>query len=183
GHEIGYHYEDLAVARGNFEKALSLFSENLAKLRRLVPVETICMHGSPLSKYDNRKLWEKYDYRDFSISGEPYLDIDFREVLYLTDTGRRWDGEKYSIRDRVMPDRKYGMGEDEGKAGNNVYQAGRTYFRSTTDIIRAVESGGLPSVMMITIHPQRWDNRLIPWLNELIWQNTKNVVKGFLTTS
>jgi len=36
-------------------------------------------------------------------------------------------------------------------------------------------------VMMLTIHPQRWDNRLIPWLYELCWQNTKNAVKGVLT--
>ena len=96
GHEVGYHYEDLAVARGDYDLAIKLFEQNLAMLRRLVPIETICMHGSPLSRYDNRTLWEKYDYREFGIRGEPYLDIDFREVLYLTDTGRRWDGERYS---------------------------------------------------------------------------------------
>ena len=63
GHEIGYHYEDLAMAKGNYEKAILSFEQNLAKLRHIVPVETICMHGSPLSKFDNRKIWEKYDYR------------------------------------------------------------------------------------------------------------------------
>ena len=77
------------------------FRENLEKLRRVVPVETICMHGSPLSKYDNRKLWEKYDYRDFGIIGEPYFDVNFEEVLYLTDTGRRWDGDSVNIRDKA----------------------------------------------------------------------------------
>ena len=34
-------------------------------------------------------LWEKYDYRDFGIIGEPYFDINFEEVLYLTDTGQK----------------------------------------------------------------------------------------------
>ena len=34
----------------------------LDKFRNIYPVKTICMHGSPLSKYDNRLLWEKYDY-------------------------------------------------------------------------------------------------------------------------
>ena len=64
-------------------------------------VKTICMHGSPLSKWDNRDLWKKYDYRDFGIIAEPYFDVDFDEVFYLTDTGRRWDGDKVSVRDKV----------------------------------------------------------------------------------
>ena len=27
------------------------------------------------------ELWEKYDYRDYGIIGEPYFDIDFDEVF------------------------------------------------------------------------------------------------------
>ena len=169
GHEIGYHYEDLAAAKGEYEKAITLFGENLAKLRLIAPVETICMHGSPMSIHDNRLLWQKYDYRDFGICGEPYLDIDFMKVHYLTDTGRRWNGEKFSVRDRVNTHLTKGKG--------------RLKFRSTRDLIRAVESGGLPSMLMITIHPQRWDNRLIPWMQELIWQNIKNAVKRSMTAS
>ncbi len=77
---------------------------NLERLRKLYPVKTICMHGSPLSKYDNRKLWEKHDYKDYGIIGEPYFDVDFSRVLYLTDTGRCWDGFDYSVRDKVISD-------------------------------------------------------------------------------
>jgi hypothetical protein len=180
GHEIGYHYEDFAVAGGNFERAIENFGRNLEKLRHLAPVETICMHGSPLSKYDNKLLWEKYDYRDFGITGEPYLDIDFNTVHYLTDTGRRWNGEKVSVRDRVMP----GNTDYRGKKqpGGAVKEGSRYNFRSTIDIIKAAESGILPPVMMMTLHPQRWDNKVIPWLHELVWQNIKNVAKRFLTT-
>ncbi|MDF1559938.1 MAG: hypothetical protein P1P83_07000 [Bacteroidales bacterium] len=177
GHEIGYHYEDLAAARGDYNQAIRLFEQNLAKLRRLVPIETICMHGSPLSKYDNRKLWVKYDYRDFGISGEPYLDIDFREVLYLTDTGRRWDGERYSIRDRVTP---AGNESDAGKAEPAMRHP---VFRSTFDILDAVTAGVVPSRILLTLHPQRWDDKLLPWLRELIWQNIKNTGKGLITRS
>jgi len=57
GHEIGYHYEDLTLARGDKELAIKLFEEHLAKLRRVAPIETICMHGSPLTRWDNRRLW------------------------------------------------------------------------------------------------------------------------------
>jgi len=82
--------------------AIRDFEWNLEKLRKFYPVKTICMHGSPLSKYDNRKLWEKYDYRDYGIIDEPYFDIDFNVVFYLTDTGRRWDGDSVSVRDKVV---------------------------------------------------------------------------------
>jgi hypothetical protein len=33
---------------------------------------------------------------------------------------------------------------------------------------------------MITTHPQRWTDRPLPWVKELIWQGVKNVVKGIL---
>ncbi len=34
---------------------------------------------------------------------------------------------------------------------------------------------------MLTVHPQRWDNRPIPWVKEFIWQNIKNVGKKIIT--
>jgi len=92
GHEIGYHYENLTTCGGDLRLAIDDFRLNLEKLRKLYPVNTICMHGSPLSKWDNRDLWKKYDYRDYGIIAEPYFDIDFDEVFYLTDTGRRGMG-------------------------------------------------------------------------------------------
>ncbi len=70
--------------------------------RKIVPVKTICMHGSPLSKYDNKELWEKYDYRDYGIIGEPYFDINFNEVFYLSDTGRSWNNSDANVRDKVV---------------------------------------------------------------------------------
>ncbi len=143
--------------------AIVSFRENLEKLRRIVPVETICMHGSPLSRWDNRLLWEYYDYRNFGIVGEPYFDIDFEKVLYLTDTGRRWDGDTVAVRDKVT-----------GRGGRRD----ENRFHSTFDIINAARENILPDKVMLTIHPQRWDGRPIPWFRELVWQNVKNIVKG-----
>jgi len=91
GHEIGYHYESLTTCKGNVEKAFDDFNFNLEKLRGLVKVSTICMHGSPRSPWDSKDMWKVYDYRSLGIVCEPYLDVDFDKVLYLTDTGRRWD--------------------------------------------------------------------------------------------
>ena len=151
--------------------AINSFRTNREKLRKVAPIETICMHGSPLSKWDNRLLWNYYDYREFGIIGEPYFDIPFNEALYLTDTGRRWDGKDVSIRDKVMSG-KSGIGSEAFISGTN--------FHTTYDIIRAAETRSLPEKIMITIHPQRWTNEALPWLWELAWQNFKNLGKKIL---
>ena len=120
GHEIGYHYEALVKSGGDFQKAIALFRTELAAFRDIVPVKTICMHGNPFSKWDNRDLWKKFDFRGFGIIGEAYLSIDFERYLYLNDTGRTWDTNKYNIRDKVkvaahavrdQENRRLGIGE------------------------------------------------------------------------
>jgi hypothetical protein len=164
GHEIGYHYESLTTCKGNMEEAIIDFEMNLAKLRKIAPVSTICMHGSPRSPYDNKDLWKHYNYRDFGIVGEPYFDTDFSEVLYLTDTGRRWDGEKVSVRDRINV-----------QSSKFKVQS----FHRTSEIILAAEKGELPDKIMFTFHPQRWTDKPLPWLKELVLQNAKNLVKRY----
>ena len=65
GHEVGYHYEVLSKAKGDYEKAVELFEQELNEFRKIVDVKTIGMHGSPLSRYDNRDLWKRYDFNEF----------------------------------------------------------------------------------------------------------------------
>ena len=89
GHEIGYHYEDLALESGDVVRAFESFERNLATLREHAPIRTICMHGSPMSKHDNRLLWDHYNYRDLDLIAEPYLDVDYNEAFYITDTGSK----------------------------------------------------------------------------------------------
>lgn len=183
GHEVGYHYENMDVAAARlkikvskikvepgteiYDKLLDAawddFRYNLDKFRKLVPVSTICMHGSPRSQFDNKALWSKYNYRDLGIIGAPYFDVDFNNVFYLTDTGRRWDGWKVSVRDKVPQQ------EDWIRRG--------WVYHSTKDIIKAIESDNLPNQVMMTFHPQRWNDAMVPWTKELILQNMKNVVK------
>ena len=179
GHEIGYHYDDLNAAKGVVENALKLFQKNLAKLRELVPIKTACMHGSPLSRHDNRKLWESHNYESFGIIGEPYFDIDFNEVMYLTDTGRRWDGEVYSIRDKVGNQKTENRGQkSEKRDDSNIKEKIKwPKYHSTQDIINALKNNELPDQIMLTVHPQRWTDEWIPWIYELVSQNIKNGVK------
>ncbi len=173
GHEIGYHYEDMDFAKGDVDKAYELAKKHLAQLREVAEVKTICMHGSPRSPYDNKEVWKNYDYRELGIIAEPYFDLDFLKVLYLTDTGRRWDGEGVSIRDKA-PGVKSQKPEEKGSRDsgfeNHVYH-------STHDIINACKAGGLPNQIMFNFHPQRWTNNPVTWTQELVWQNVKNMVK------
>lgn len=161
GHEIGYHYEDFSLFNGDYTKAIKHFEERLTYFREYYPVQTICMHGSPASKIDNRSIWQKYSYKDYGIIGEPYFDVNFDKVFYLTDTGRSWDGERYSVRDKVQ-------------------SSFNLHFHCTDEIIAAAKAGNLPSQIMITTHPQRWTNSKLQWLKELILQSLKNKVKQLL---
>jgi hypothetical protein len=153
------------------------------------------MHGSPLSKYDNKAIWRKYDYKKLGIIAEPYFDVDFDDVLYLTDTGRRWDGDSVSIRDKAIGGRWQAV-EDQtkGRGGegkmwveaqknptpSTQHLATFPRFKTTFDIIKSAEEGRLPEKIMMTFHPQRWTDKPVPWAKELVWQNVKNAGKYFL---
>ena len=168
-HEVGYHYESLTTCNGDIQKAFDDFKKNLEQLRKLVTVRTICMHGSPRSPYDSKDIWKAYNYRELDIIGEPYLNTDFSKMLYLTDTGRRWDGYKVSVRDKIE-----GFQEEWNAKGWS--------FHSTDDIIRALQEDKLPDQLMITTHPQRWFDFGLHWIKELVLQNTKNIVKRMIVS-
>jgi hypothetical protein len=161
GHEIGYHYETLDKAGGDFEKAIRIFEDELKEFRNICDVKTICMHGNPLSKWVNKDLWKKYDFKDFGIIGEPYLSIDYTKVLYLTDTGRSWNS-KFSVKDVV---------------GANSRRNEK--IKSTDDVIKMSNEGQVDQMCLLT-HPERWSDNFGAWVKELAWQNVKNVGKEIL---
>ena len=165
GHEIGYHYEDLSLAKGNIAGAYENYKDNLAYFRTFYQVETISMHGSPASHYDNRDIWKSYDYHALGIIGEPYFDfINQADLLYFTDTGRCWDGDKFNVRDKSMND------SSENKVQVHSTQE-LTYFLIHRENVKAV---------MISTHPQRWTDKITAWLWEYITQKAKNRVKMYL---
>lgn len=168
GHEIGYHYEDLALTEGDMEKAMASFENNLAYFREYYPVRSVCMHGSSTSKFDNRLLWETHKLSDFGLVGEPYLSVDFGKVFYLTDTGYAWDGGKYATRDVV--------------ANNFGLQ-----FHTTQQIVTCIEEGKFPPKALVLAHTL-WTDSFVQWtalhLREfvrnnfkLLAQNNKDVAK------
>lgn len=178
-------------AKGKCEEELAaiafeIFTGNLAKLREIAPIDTICMHGSPMSRYDSRLIWKYYDYRELGIYAEPYFDFSLDDMLYLTDTGRKWNGSAVSIRDRayVRNEGYYSDWVREPVIGSAmaITEQGevlhkRFSFRNTDDIVQAAMSKELPERMLITIHPQRWSKSFPEWMAELLVQNIKNPAK------
>lgn len=157
GHAIGYHYEDLSLAEGDFEKAIESFEKNLSYFRQYYPVKVVCMHGSSSSKYDNRLLWEKYDLSDYGLIGEPYLSLNFDEIFYMTDTGYAWDGGKYAIRDVV--ENKHGLS-----------------FHSTEQVVDCIKAGIFPTQSMILAHTL-WSDNLFQWIGLHAREFLRNNVK------
>lgn len=167
GHELGYHYEDMSICKGDEEAAWGHFKTWLRYFRTYYPVETICMHGAPTSKWDSKDLWKRFDYKSKGIIGEPYFDTDFSDVFYLTDTGRCWDGYKVSVRDKIP---QY---QDEWTKKGWVWHG-------TKDVLYAIDMERFPDHVMITTHPQRWTNNRKTWYEERISQALKNIVKRMI---
>ena len=172
GHEAGYHYECLTTCHGNMEEAIADFQKNLELLRAVVPISKACAHGSPRSPHNSMDLWQHHDYHAFGIDHESMLDTDFSTTLYLTDPGRRWDGYRVSVSDKVPQYQE--QWERDGLA-----------FHSTHDIIHAISNSHHPihsRPLLINTHPQRWIPFGITWVKEAVTQNAKNIVKQSLIT-
>jgi hypothetical protein len=165
GHEIGYHYEVLSKTNGDYKKAVTLFAHELAEFRKICPVHTICMHGSPLSKYNNRDLWNRYDYHAYGIIGEAFLSFeqDFGIRHYLTDTGRTWSG-KQSLRDEMRT-----------PSENSDLQG----LDSTDDLVAWIGQKSAKKIYL-TVHPERWSSGTMEWLAWTVLDHWMNIGKKFL---
>ena len=159
GHEIGYHYEVLVKTKGDKKKAIELFKRELNEFRDLCTIQTICMHGNSLSRWDNRDLWNEYDFRDFGIIGEAYLSIDFDIVMYLSDSGGCWDNRRFRIKDIVDSNRIQPL-----------------KIKNTNDVIELVKKESVEK-MCILAHPDRWNNFFYRWLYEFVSKKIRNAGK------
>jgi hypothetical protein len=131
GHEIGYHYEDLAKCNGNLEKAHNRFRDNLITFREVAEIDTAAAHGSALSQYSNLDIWtDEYTLEAYDLIGEAYLSMGIdktpSEIDYVSETHRTW---------RTPPH------------GLNV--------ESTPQLIDAIQSGETDELYLLA-HPNRW---------------------------
>lgn len=160
GHEIGYHYENLSTAHGDYEKAIKLFEDDLVRFRDICELKTICMHGASLSKYDNRDLWNVYKLGDFGLLGEAYLSVG-HELNYFTDTGRGWNS-KNNLRDYI-PGKKDNISVD-----------------TTENLIKLISSRQIDYIY-INLHPNRWTTNVYNWsyfwLQDFAFNSVKKILR------
>lgn len=153
GHEVGYHYEDVDWAHGDLVAAHESFADTLERFREICTVETVCMHGNPLTPHVNSSMWDEGpEYDAYDLLGEAYLSMDFDDVVYFSDTNRTW-------LDIPEP-----PGEKHVRAS------------TTEDLIELITDGRFERACILT-HPNRWTGTYL----ELVAERTKdfaiNVVK------
>ena len=159
GHEVGYHYEVLTKSRGDMDKALCMFADELELLREVAAVDTASMHGAPLGRWNNLDIWNSATPEEFGLQGEAYVSIDWSDTFYVTDTGRGWNRPGVSVRD---------------VAGGR----GRRPFADTTDLISSLRGGDLPDRVVVNVHPERWVDSAFLRMHDSALQWLKNRVKA-----
>lgn len=165
GHEIGYHYESLSETKGCRDLAIKDFERNLSAMRKIVPVNTVARHGRPLGKYDNLDLWrDPDDYsimkRKYGLLGEVYLEIDYSDVAYITDTGRNWSSFKSNKRDIVQSHIK-------------------TEFRNGKELLRYFRNSPHPRLVFV-VHPERWTELMPAYCARYLFDYAANRAKDLL---
>ena len=136
---------------------------------------------------DILRRWDGFDFnvRDKVISEfgirNSEIGKDWKNFGTMKDEGRTMNlgtmiddclscKELATVQDRLT--------NKKNKEENNTSNFQNRYrFKSTQDIIDAAYDGLLPNQIMMTFHPQRWTDKPVLWVKELVWQNMKNGVK------
>lgn len=160
GHEIGYHYECLADTHGDFIKARENLKRNLSRFRQLADVQTAAMHSRPLSKWDNRLIFDKYDLSEFALTGETYRSIDHDSYLYVADSGRNWNSSRTVVWDKVD-----GCSIPKIEGGTR----GLASYLSSNDL-----------KIQLLIHPNRWSDNMFTWTMQLAGDLVINTAKKMI---
>ena len=160
GHEIGYHYEDLCDTNGNYDLAWQRFQKNKKIFDLFGGVKCIAMHGRPFSKWNNQDLWKHFDYHENGILLDAYLDINWNDYIYLTDTGRAWNNTE-NRRDRVQTSINKNTG-----------------LNTTKDLLSFLTS--YRGKIVISSHPERWTDNSIQWFFCLIQDTLVNQIKKLI---
>jgi len=156
GHEVGYHYEVMAKAKGDVQRAKKIFFDDLERLRLICEVRTACMHGSPSSDKNNIDFWNYANLSDFELLGEAFSNIR-GEFHYFTDTGGKWNSNN-NIRDKVS---------------NCVMPTTHTTRRIISDLTAG-------SKIYINCHPERWAGSFLEIPSYVLKDYAINIAKRVL---
>lgn len=160
GHEIGYHYEDWSLASGKVNAAIDLFETHLYQLRKIVPIRSIVMHGSPLARENNMTIWDHVDFRKYDVI-DGVLSFDYANYIFFTDSGRTFGQSKSNLRDYL----------GDAKSETSVQSSD-----DVCDYLRAKRA----QLVQINVHPERWNNPGWHWSRQLAVDTAANGVKRVL---
>ncbi len=142
GHEVGYHYDDVATTRGDLDTARALFANNLRVFRRACDVATVSPHAAALSQHDNTVLWQRGpSFEEFGLLGDADRSVDYVDLSFFSDAGR-------TFRERPA-DRARSLGERDQP----------TTAETASDLAAQFRAGSPARVCVLT-HPCRWTNSL-----------------------
>jgi len=158
GHEVGFHYESLSRAHGDTGAALALFERELASARTIAPIETVAPHGAPLSSVSNMDFSAGLRVARHELLGDA-TDIDFQEILYVTDTGGGF-GSRHNLRDRP--------------SGRRLERPIPPH-RLARDLIDTGERR-----VVLSCHPERWPESQVGLLQASARDLVTNAVKTIL---
>lgn len=99
GHEVTYHYDVLDSNRGDWQKAIKEFEDNVSMFEGYgFKVNTVCPHGNPLMArngwasnkdfFRNQEISKKYDKIIDVVINLPQKSG--KQYLYISDTGYGW---------------------------------------------------------------------------------------------
>ena len=122
-------------------------------------------NGRPFMPFDNRDIWrDKQRHSELinrlGILGEVYLDIDYSNIFYLTDTGRNWSNS-FNIRDTV-----------ESTIDHS--------FCDMTDLLSHIAKKP-DSAFILSTHPERWPSTSLGYYYSLTSDFVSNLAKKILT--
>jgi hypothetical protein len=159
GHRIGYHYEVFSRAGGDPKKAIELFRRDLESLRKIATIDTAAAHGAPLSAVSNMMGGQTIDMKEFDLLGEVYIDIDYNNVLYLSDSGGVF-GSKHNLRD---------------------WSDGMNYTTPTkVENLAHVLKPQKYKFAVMGCHPERYPHNLIGFIQASATDNLINIAKTIL---
>jgi hypothetical protein len=144
-------------------KALKDFAVKLGWFRQFTPVQTVAMHGVPLSRVRNADMLVGVNLANYELLGEPYISPEFAELAYVTDLGRSWSSTAAPVGD---------------KQGKPIEEK----IKNTDALIKLLKSRK-HTRLMVCAHSQRWSLGKGEWAVELVGQNVKNVGKRVLRTA
>lgn len=159
GHEVGFHYETLSDAKGDRDRAIAMFLNQLEEFRKIQSCRTICAHGNPLSPWFSGDLAIEFIKAGNGLLGDASGSVPNDKVLYFTDSGGRWNDSSVNLCDNlgVMPALENPLNPDTLR---RVLQEKRSLYIST--------------------HPERWTQDAFSGFAQWLEDSSKAAIKKII---